>query len=79
MKHQTRAMEARKNFEQFRRPTRRDMLLKTKDKMVPWQALCSVVEPYDPMGEVGRPPIGLERVIRMLFGRHWFKLADEAC
>ena len=79
MKQQTLAMAADKNFEQFRRPTRRDIFLKTMDKIMPWQELCSVVEPYYPKGEGGRPPIGLERMLRMLFVQHWFNLADEAC
>ena len=30
-------------------------------------------------GEGGRPPIGLERMLRMHFVQHWFNLADEAC
>lgn len=55
------------------------MFLKTMDKIVPWQELCSVVEPYYPKGEGGRPPIGLDRMMRMLFVQHWFNLADEAC
>jgi len=79
MKQQTLAMAADKGFEQFRRPTRRDVFLKTMDKIVPWQELCSVVEPYYPKGEGGRPPVGLERMLRMLFVQHWFNLADEAC
>jgi hypothetical protein len=27
----------------------------------------------------GRPPIGLEHMLRMYFLQHWFNLADEAC
>lgn len=79
MKQQTLAMAADKHFEQFRRPTRRDMFLKTMDRIVPWQELCAVVEPHYPKGDGGRPPIGLERMMRMLFVQHWFNLADEAC
>lgn len=79
MKQQTLAMAADKSFEQFRRPTKRDKFLRTMDQIVPWQELCAVVEPYYPKGEGGRPPIGLERMLRMLFVQHWFNLADEAC
>lgn len=79
MKQQTLAMAADKGFEQYRRPTKRDVFLRTMDQIVPWQELCSVVEPYYPKGEGGRPPIGLERMMRMLFVQHWFNLADEAC
>jgi IS5 family transposase len=79
MKQQTLAMGADQGFEQFRRPTRRDLFLKTMDRIVPWQELCSVVQPHYPKGDGGRPPIGLERMLRMLFVQHWFNLADEAC
>lgn len=79
MKQQTLAMASDKGFEQFRRPTKRDRFLRTMDLIVPWQELCTVVEPYYPKGEGGRPPIGLERMLRMLFVQHWFNLADEAC
>lgn len=79
MKQQTLAMAADKGFEQYRRLTKRDVFLKTMDKIMPWQELCGVVEPYYPKGEGGRPTIGLERMVRMLFVQHWFNLADEAC
>ncbi|WP_198973156.1 transposase, partial [Xylophilus sp. ASV27] len=26
-----------------------------------------------------RPPVGLQRMLRMYFVQHWFNLADEAC
>jgi transposase, IS5 family len=79
MKQQTLAMASDKGFEQFRRPTKRDRFLRTMDLIVPWSELCAVVEPHYPKGEGGRPPIGLERMLRMLFVQHWFNLADEAC
>jgi len=72
-------MQADNGFEQYRRATRRDVFLSTMDKIVPWQELCSVVQPHYPKGEGGRPVIGLERMMRMLFVQHWFNLADEAC
>jgi len=79
MKQQTLAMESDKGFEQFRRPTKRDLFLKTMGDIVPWIELCSVIEPYYPKGQGGRPTIGLDRMVRMLFVQHWFNLADEAC
>lgn len=66
-------------FERFRKPTRRDMFLQTMDSIVPWADLCAVIEPYYPKAGKGRPPIGLERMLRMYFVQHWFNLADEAC
>jgi IS5 family transposase len=79
MKQQTLAMESDKGFEQFRRPTKRDVFLKMMNDIVPWMELCAVIEPHYPKGEGGRPTIGLDRMVRMLFVQHWFNLADEAC
>lgn len=81
MKQQTLAMAADQGegFEQYRRPTKRDAFLATMDEIVPWRELCSVIEPHYPKVGNGRPPIGLERMLRMYFVQHWFNLADEAC
>ena len=81
MKQQTLAMAADQNaqYEQYRKPTRRDMFLATMERIVPWEALCSVIEPHYPKAGNGRPPVGLERMLRMYFVQHWFNLADEAC
>ena len=66
-------------FEQYRKPTKRDTFLATMEQIVPWQPLCSVIEPHYPKAGNGRPPVGLERMLRMYFVQHWFNLADEAC
>jgi len=81
MKQQTLAMAADQGagFEQYRRPTRRDVFLETMNEIVPWAQLCEVIEPHYPKGEGGRPPKGLERMLRMHFVQHWFNLADDAC
>jgi IS5 family transposase len=81
MRQQTLAMAADQGagFEQYRRQTKRDVFLQTMNEIVPWTQLCEVVEPHYPTGEGGRPPIGLERMLRMHFVQHWFNLADEAC
>lgn len=81
MKQQTLAAAADQGagFEQYRRATRRDVFLATMDEIVPWRELCEVVEPHYPKPGNGRPPVGLERMLRMYFVQHWFNLADEAC
>ena len=80
MKQQTLAMAAdQSGYEQYRKPTRRDEFLKTMEAIVPWVALCEVIEPYYPKAGNGRPPIGLERMLRIHFIQHWFNLADLAC
>ena len=79
MKQQTLAMAADQIFENYRKPTRRDEFLKTMEAIVPWSALCEVIEPHYPKAGNGRPPIGLERMLRIHFIQHWFNLADLAC
>ncbi|MEO5796421.1 MAG: IS5 family transposase [Rhodoferax sp.] len=79
MKQQTFAMATDQSFETYRKPTRRDEFLKTMEAIVPWSALCEVIEPHYPKAGNGRPPIGLERMWRIHFIQHWFNLADLAC
>lgn len=81
MTQQTLAMAADQGagFEQYRKPTRRDEFLATMNRIVPWAELCAVVEPYYPKRGNGRPPIGLERMMRIHCIQHWFNLADFAC
>ena len=35
-------------YEQYRKPTRRDEFLATMEAIVPWAALCAVIEPHYP-------------------------------
>ena len=81
MKQQTLAVAADQNaqYEQYRKPTRRDVFLATMEEIVPWAELCSVIEPHYPKPGNGRPPVGLERMLRMYFVQQWFNLADAAC
>ncbi|MFZ5534437.1 MAG: IS5 family transposase [Pseudomonadota bacterium] len=81
MKQHTLAMAADQNsgFERHRRPTRRDVFLATMEQIVPWSALCAVTAPHYPKPGRGRPPVGLERMLRMYFVQHWFNLVDAAC
>lgn len=80
MKQQTLALAAdHPSFEKPRPPTRREQFLATMDSLVPWPELCAVIEPHYPKAGNGRPPVGLERMLRMYFVQHWFNLADEAC
>jgi transposase len=51
------------------------------EQVVPWAALPEELRPHDyPKAgqEPGRPPIALERMLRMYFLQQWFTLADEA-
>src|SRR5262249_8959386 len=48
------------------------------DRVVPWPELCARVEAVYPKAGNGRPPVGLERMLRMSFLQHWFNLSDPA-
>jgi len=67
-------------FERYRKATRRDVFLAEMDKVVPWARLCALIKPHYPnIGSAGgRPPIGIERMLRMYFLQHWYNLSDPA-
>src|SRR5437667_12754460 len=44
--------------------------------VVPWGELCALVEPHYPKPGNGRPPVGVERMLRMYFLQQWFNLSD---
>ena len=67
MKQQTLAMAADQTFEHYRKPTRRDEFLKTMETIMWWAAWCEVIKPHYPKPCNGRPPIGLERMLRIHF------------
>jgi len=58
--------------------TRRDKFLAEMEMVVPWTRLVDRLAPLYPKGERGRPPIGLERMLRLYFLQQWYGLADEA-
>ena len=49
-------------------------------RIVPWTELAVVIEPvYPKCGEQGgRPPIALDRMLRIYFLQLWFNLSDPA-
>ncbi|MGT2452701.1 IS5 family transposase [Cupriavidus basilensis] len=61
-----------------KRVTRRQRFLAEMETVVPWSRLIAAVEPYYPKGKRGRPPIGLERMLRIYFLQQWYGLSDEA-
>ena len=61
-----------------KRQTRRDKFLAEMEAVVPWARLVERLRPFYPKGERGRPPKGLERMLRVYFVQQWYGLADEA-
>ena len=60
-----------------KKQTRRDRFLGEMEQLVPWARLVERLRPLYPKGERGRPPIGLERMLRIYFLQQWYGLADE--
>jgi IS5 family transposase len=66
-------------FEKHARPTRKAEFLAEMERLMPWAELCALIEPHYPKAGNGRPPVGLERMLRMYCIANWFNLADVAC
>jgi IS5 family transposase len=66
-------------FEKHVRPTKKAEFLARMETLVPWAEFCALIEPHYPKAGNGRPPVGLERMLRMYCIANWFNLADEAC
>ena len=59
--------------------TRRERFLEEMERIVPWARLEAVIAPsYPRSGRVGRPPIGVPKMLRMYCLQQWYGLADEA-
>jgi len=68
-----------KGFEVHGRGTRKAEFLARMDRLVPWDEFCALIEPHYPRAGNGRPPVGVERMLRMYLLANWFNLSDEAC
>jgi len=63
-------------FEKHQKVTRRAEFLGAMNVVVPWRELCAEIEPFYPKPGNGRPPVGLERMLRIYFLEAWFNLSD---
>ena len=75
---QQRTFAVAAGFEKHGKQTRRAEFLQQMDVVVPWRELCAEIEPFYPKAGNGRPPVGLERMLRMYFLQQWFNLSDPA-
>jgi transposase, IS5 family len=60
------------------RVTRREKFLAEMNAVIPWNRLVAIIEPNYPKPGKGRPPLGLEKMLRIYFLQHWFDLSDPA-
>ncbi len=48
-----------------KKKTKREEFLEVMDEIIPWDEWVDVIEPYYPKGKRGRPPMGIEKMLRM--------------
>ena len=69
---------AQSEYAAKKKQTRRERFLSEMESLVPWARLVVLIVPFYPKGERGRPPMGIEKMLRMYFLQLWYALADEA-
>ncbi len=61
-----------------KRQTRREKFLGEMERVVPWQRLTALIQPQCPTNHnVGRPPEGVSRMLRMYLLQQLYSLFDE--
>jgi IS5 family transposase len=69
---------AQSEYARKKKTTRREKFLAQMEQVVPWARLVALIAPHYPAGKRGRPPVGIERMLRIYFLQQWYALADEA-
>lgn len=64
-------------YQARKRVTKREKFLQTMDSIIPWKEWAAYIEPHYPSGKRGRPPMGIEKMLRMYLLQNWFNLSDE--
>lgn len=64
-------------YSKRKRKTKRDEFLHIMDEIIPWEEWIALIAPYYPEGKRGRPPKGIEKMLRMYLLQCWFSLSDE--
>ena len=72
-------LAASRGFEKHGRATRKAEFLARMEGLIPWAEFCALIEPHYPKAGNGRPPVGVERMLRMYCIANWFNLSDVAC
>ena len=52
-------------YEGKMKQTRKEKFLSEMDKIIPWKKLTRLIEPHYPKGGNGRPPMGVEKMLRI--------------
>ena len=57
--------------------TKREEFLNIMDGVIPWEEWVEFVRPFYPSGKHGKPPQGIEKMLRMYLLQCWLNLSDE--
>ncbi len=60
-----------------KKKTKRDEFLEIMDEIIPWEEWVGAILPFYYKGKRGRPPKGVELMLRMYLLQVWFCLSDE--
>jgi IS5 family transposase len=60
-----------------KRKTKREVFLQIMNDIIPWAEWIALIQPFYPSGKRGRPPMGIEKMLRMYLLQVWFSLSDE--
>jgi len=58
--------------------TRKREFFEEMERVVPWMQLAALVEPHYPKAKTGRPPFGVDTMLRNHFLQQWMGLSDPA-
>jgi len=61
-----------------KKQTRKERFLAEMDAILPWKELLNVIKRHYPKVQNGRPPAGLEAMLRIYFMQQWYGLSDPA-
>ncbi len=61
-----------------KKKTKREAFLESMNEMIPWKKWVDIIESYYSKGKQGRPPKGIEKMLRMYLLQNWFNLSDPA-
>ena len=59
-----------------KRKTKREEFLESMDRIIPWDHWINLIREHYPSGKRGRPPRGIETMLRMYLMQNWFNLSD---
>ena len=61
-----------------KKKTKREEFLEIMDEIIPWDEWVDVIKPYYPAGKRGRPPMGIEKMLRM-YNHHQCAQLHQEC